>query len=1065
MLPVFKGMEQQPHPYPYPQTSHIPYFPSNYYPNWEVNPQLKPDFIKSPAAYEPWSYGSGFGYPNRMECHGCCNHMYHPPSYYTVRPPLHSHLPAPSPFYYHGPYPPYAEAYPPYHAPHLYPMQQPRYEYDKDMHGRRCCGCPNHVSDKKEDKGVKIEEFEPEIGKEDSDSLGLAKGASNWSYPFLLVPPDYLKKNGDLKSLAIDPKLLNGRYPFGIRNDSESGKSSESESKDRLFLPEVKDDKSLHPVVDDKATQNSSMEDRRAQFPFPVFWSPNYEKEEQKNEDGKDIDANTSPKIMEEQPEKLKIIPLNFSGNDNNVMTPVEDKCGNKGDEKKAEKNVVKVRNIPVQQIDDRGEKNAAESKITFKEVHVEQKRENEKKPSGNDEKSQSSSPRKASKLPPVCLRVDPLPRRKTVKGTSRSPSPPAGKTQVNQNTSNSVQPTVQSKECPGQAEQVYLQKKSEEEKPGHGMKVDHSGETLNHCKEELSRNYDEPHSKTTVDVFNKEASLISSSDERDLCKRENESAGDGETVAVMEIMEKAKEKKDLSTTEAALLIQSFYRGFEVRKWKPLEKLKLIAKIREQVNAVREQIHVLESSTEVQNDEKRRVLVAETIMSLLLQLDAIQGLHPSIRERRKAVARELVSMQEKLDSFVKESRREENNPEPRNTSDASLQDAICETELQKGCVPTEPTYQPKEAEDPYTVESQLPADGGVEESIVEPSDSKFETVSHSKLTKDEALSLKERGDAEKLDETLALHTEFAKIPMPADKKEDYEMEELPELLMRKKICESEGNQCNRQSIDVDDAPSFTAENEEILLGKDEDAITQDDVYEKSSLEDCTSQSTVDGSAPLDSKDQELGSGKDKNDVQDLCSQGQPAACPSAEEKCVEDASAHHENNVNSCDEDVFSENLPGIVLLSQESMQRSDDESKDDGSNSPQEGTKVPDVIPSLSERVENLCLDMKANQTKEDGRESKSTVDVQEVPVQEVPVNEEVAVKDHERGGAEDKMLKEENEKLREMIEKLIQEGRQQLTVISDLNGKVNNLERKLTKKKKVRGRRALPKGKRCGV
>ncbi|PIA36846.1 hypothetical protein AQUCO_03200068v1 [Aquilegia coerulea] len=1051
-----------------PQTSHIPYLPNNYYPNWEVNPQLKPDSI---ASYGPWSYGTGVGYPNSMECLGCCSHMY-PPGYYTVRPP-HSHLPAPCPFYYHEPYTPY--------APHLYPpMQQPRYEYHKDMLERHCCGCPNHVFDKKEDKGVKIEEYEPEICKKDSaDLLASAKGQSNWQYPFVMLPPEYLKKNGVLKSLEeIDPKVLKGWYPFGMENDSESGKPSGSLSKNRLFLPEVKDVKSLQPVGNEKATQNPSIEDKRAQFPFPVFWFPNYGKlEDQKNKDGNKLDTNTSPKLMEEQPEKLKTIPVNFSGNDNHGTTPVEGKSGNQGVEKKAEKDV-KVKNIPVLQVEDRGEKNAVESKNTCKNVHVEQKEESEKKYSGNYVKSRSASPRKASKLPPVCLRVDPLPRRKTGKGTSRSPSPPAGKSEAKQDISTGMQPTIESKGCPGQV--------------GQNM----------------------PQSKITVpDASNNETSLISSSsDERDLCKKENASECDGETITVMKIMEESKEKKELSTTEAALLIQALYRGFEVRKWKPLEKLKLIAKVREQANAVRKQIHVLESSTELRNDEKQRVLVGETIMSLLLQLDTIQGLHPNVRDIRKSVARELVSIQERLDSLVKESRGGEKNPEPRNTGEASLPDVHCETEMQNGCVPAEPTDLPKEAEDPATVEKQLPAVERLEESIVAPSDSKFEKISHSTPTEDEGRRLEDRGDAEKLDETLALHVEFAKTPMTTDKKGDSEMKELPELLTQKELCQSQGEVSaeGKQSFDVHNAPSITTENKENLLGKDEDTIKQDDVYENSSLEDCTSLSTVDGSAPLDSKDQELGLGKDKDDVSsqgqpavcpsaqekssledctslstvdgsapldskdqelglgkdkdDVSSQGQPAVCPSAQEKRVEEATALHENNVNSYDEDVFSEpsNLPGIVLLSQETMERSDDENEDDGSNSPQEGSMVPDVVPSLSERVEDLCLGMKSDHTEEDCRELKATADVQEVPV-----NEEVAVKHLERGGAEDKTLKEENEKLREMIDKLIQEGKQQLTVISDLNGKVKNLERKLTKKKKLRmrGHRGLPKDVRCVV
>lgn len=52
-----------------------------------------------------------------------------------------------------------------------------------------------------------------------------------------------------------------------------------------------------------------------------------------------------------------------------------------------------------------------------------------------------------------------------------------------------------------------------------------------------------------------------------------------------------------------------------------------------------------------------------------------------------------------------------------------------------------------------------------------------------------------------------------------------------------------------------------------------------------------------------------------------------------------------------------------------------------------------------------------------------------------------------------EEKKLLEENEKLREMLEKLLEAGKEQLGVISNLNGRVKDLERKLAQKKKKKG------------
>ena len=64
---------------------------------------------------------------------------------------------------------------------------------------------------------------------------------------------------------------------------------------------------------------------------------------------------------------------------------------------------------------------------------------------------------------------------------------------------------------------------------------------------------------------------------------------------------------------------------------------------------IKKRIQDLESSADNGVDNKQRTIITEIIMSLLLKLDAIQGLHPAVREYRKSVAKEIVSLQEKLD--------------------------------------------------------------------------------------------------------------------------------------------------------------------------------------------------------------------------------------------------------------------------------------------------------------------------------------------------------------------------------------------------------------------------------
>ena len=57
------------------------------------------------------------------------------------------------------------------------------------------------------------------------------------------------------------------------------------------------------------------------------------------------------------------------------------------------------------------------------------------------------------------------------------------------------------------------------------------------------------------------------------------------------------------------------------------------------------------------------------------------------------------------------------------------------------------------------------------------------------------------------------------------------------------------------------------------------------------------------------------------------------------------------------------------------------------------------------------------------------------------------------------EKKLTEDNEKLRQMLENLLNAGQAQMGVIADLNERVKSLERKLSKRKKVRANQKLNK------
>ncbi|GAB4861654.1 Large proline-rich protein bag6 [Ancistrocladus abbreviatus] len=158
-----------------------------------------------------------------------------------------------------------------------------------------------------------------------------------------------------------------------------------------------------------------------------------------------------------------------------------------------------------------------------------------------------------------------------------------------------------------------------------------------------------------------KETKAGESKDVRSEERKEREGlkeAGDEEPQEVSKV-----EQTILSGTEAAVIIQSAYRGYEVRRWEPLKKLRQIAKGREEAAEISGRINALDSEHSV--DNKQKAELGETIMKLLLRLDTIQGLHPSLRDIRKYVAKELISLQEKLDSLMmeKEPSAEEISPE------------------------------------------------------------------------------------------------------------------------------------------------------------------------------------------------------------------------------------------------------------------------------------------------------------------------------------------------------------------------------------------------------------------
>ncbi len=643
------------------QRNQVPYNP-HYYPHFESNPHhhMNIDPTRSTSPYESWPCGgSSYGHPYPPQCHSCCIHN-NSPSQCAFSPP-YPYLPPPT--YNNCSYPTYPVMYPTHYVPPPhFSMEHPRYEYEKNM-GRdhHCCGCSNHQCGSKKGGGssVKIEEHDQDKKNESNESL-VPFGFKNCPYPVVCLPPDDMKNrermkpNGsNCKEQEENPQVVKpfGDFrPFQQPNvwnlwPSHYGNSSES-PKQTGDLPE----KQHH---DDAI---------RKQFPFPIIWMP-YKPEEDGERVGKETESGLIAEKEPTSPSKLTKPMLHdsedkrSSSKENEVISgsEIRGKGLNKG-------TVVKI--IPVKQVEQNeifdGKKEEAS------ERHESDAKQ--KKIAQEGGKKQSPSPTKSSKLPPVCLRVDPLPRKKSSNGNSRSPSPPCGKGKLVESRSESSKPPIQSNE----KENVQLDKSSTTSMPKKSTEVEPSkGKTKVVEVAQGTSKEDKLQDQCTV-FSDLKRQARSQTGEGDTSKAANKPKDEPDAVAAKaqssneghhrgEAREAANvdvgagnemkrvKRSQLSDDKAATMIQSVYRGFNVRRWEPLKKLKQIAKIEEQMAEIKKRIQDLESSADNGVDNKQRTIITEIIMSLLLKLDAIQGLHPAVREYRKSVAKELVSLQEKLD--------------------------------------------------------------------------------------------------------------------------------------------------------------------------------------------------------------------------------------------------------------------------------------------------------------------------------------------------------------------------------------------------------------------------------
>ncbi|KAA3469626.1 BAG family molecular chaperone regulator 6-like isoform X1 [Gossypium australe] len=553
---------------------------------------------------------------------------------------------APSPAFHHYPnYPAFPEPYPLCYTPPHYLNQQPRYEYDKDPRTNyHCCGCPNHLHNQKNDTSLKIEEQENNAEKKEGDSEAPIQ-PSSFPYPIMWIPPEYMKskehgKHNDRMEVSDSDKVPCAR-------PSKSLKSTEQEPGvwNGWFPLDMNGWKSLMQGEGEKQSRNQHNQDNMTQFPVPIFWLPNSDrKQEDENRDKRRMI--TASDNSKQAPVKVEFIPGESSVSNVKLDKPESDK------EISQNKNAAETRGKTTSQ------------KCVPIEVKEGKSEGTEKK--GKDVKDKKNDNGNGSSTSPSPHKGQP---EDTLTKASAAPGRKEDAAVNTRNTSgslDSVEPVEKKiKEIPVIAERPKDTKenKARENISTNQAKVLGDSQevleqpTVGKTIEDNHENKTEEETKTSFEeVMGAEKEADSIEVARDQCKTE---------VGRM------------SDDEAAKLIQSAFRGFKVRKWEPLKKLKQIADVREQVNEVRNHIQSLESSTDHNKDDKLRLLAGEKIMTLLLRLDSIQtcsylemtvpvrlliqswfmfmvqGLHSSVRDLRKSLVKELVSLQEKLDSLTR----------------------------------------------------------------------------------------------------------------------------------------------------------------------------------------------------------------------------------------------------------------------------------------------------------------------------------------------------------------------------------------------------------------------------
>ncbi|MFS7925071.1 putative IQ motif, EF-hand binding, BAG domain, BAG domain superfamily [Helianthus anomalus] len=1059
--------------------------------------------------------------PQPRHGYGCCNHT---PYYYYYGASPYPHYP---PYY---PPPPHG-VYSPFPAPYSLPPQHYYYssvDHPSHNNNNHPCSACNH-------KGPRVNEEESQVvDNKTSDSLVPLFFKDR---PIMWVPPGYNESKDDKYSHEpvlvkhLDPSKDHPDYPImwvpsGYDESKANGKDKYSKepvlvkrlepSKDRpdypiMWVPRGYTESSAndkgrnsndpvlvkHPEPSKWGGNGEPAQDEQGgtgdgnRFPFKIFWLPSKNDQVGKDTKENNLDLVANKGLLDEKATKK------------NEGSGSEGECETSS--KRAAQKVFPVKQASTNE--EASSKHAVQKVIPVKQASTNEEKKNPKSTNTNSDSVEKTdnggktSP-KTSKLPPVCLRIDPLPKKKK---TSRSPSP-GEKERSNGSPVNSPKSSQQ---------QAQVLKKSKEEQSEGDIKTDDHATIVERANRADHVNKVEPANVADHASKVEQANLADHAS-----KVEQANLADLGDVP----REKGEEKKNMSEHEAALIIQSVYRGFEVRKSQPLKKLRQIYEVRKMVADLTNRIQDMETCL----DSKKAVIIGETIMSLLLKLDTIQGLHPFVREVRKSVAKELVGLQEKLDylSSVKSE-----TPSEGSMCSPQAQTGLCENREHnddaEACKTTNFERQLEKSTEGGSIQDrfdQAPTESasvmcenhGVEATVSQEGCDTIGETHKEKLDRgptecDEALGLCENHEVEASDTQQGcnivgepqLESHKGKIdqaPTECNEAENHEVEasesqeegcnSVGERQLDEVQLESHEEKFDHAPTECDEEAVGLCENHEVRATESQEGCNT--IGEEPSHEGKFDQ------APTECQEaQEFHKENHEVEPTESLLESQKEKTGQAPTECVGLCESHEVEATESqvgckCntpqlesdkDQEAPTEYDEVEATVSQEGCNTSaelhNDQAECDRLHKEDhevEATSIGESHKEKSDQAPSECDveardeggvecddDMKVeDKTGEVNNKKKKQVEREEL------VNVESMVHDYDKkkvvSEGDGKQVEEENEKLRVAVEELMKAGNEQLEVIRELTGRVKELEKKLSnsKGKKLNKSRRRPRG--CG-